>query len=91
MSKQFNLKLTYKELCILKHALRDKVAGNERQIPMIEGIIECQDVDFDEEFKEEQRKKLKAFQEEKETLESITECVETVQAYIGTKEGNDEI
>lgn len=79
----FSFTGTYKELCILKHALRDKVANNERQIPMIKGIIECQDVDFDEEFKEEQRKKLKEYEEEKKALESINECVEKVKNYIG--------
>ena len=50
---------------------------------MIKGIIECQDVDFDEEFKEEQRKKLKEYEEEKKALESINECVEKVKNYIG--------
>jgi len=81
MSKYFSLKITYKELCILKHALRDKVADNERLMPMVVGVIGCQD--FDEEFKEEQRKKLKEFREEEKTLANITKQVERVQNYIG--------
>lgn len=83
-SKYFSLKITYRELCILKHALRDKVEQKEK----------TGDYDFyirmlkenENSITDRGKKELKEYQEEKEALDSITKCVEEVQAYIGKQE-----
>ena len=65
MSK-LNLVLSYKNACILKHALRDKVATKEKEHE------ECLKVNYSVIEKE-----IKELEEEKRALAAITEEIDT--------------
>ena len=64
MSK-FNIRLSYKDCCILKHALKEKVEAKEEWIKAnSDGVYET---------REEEKKEL---EEEKRTLERLTQKIE---------------
>lgn len=86
MSK-LNAKLSYKDWCILKHALADKVALKEDILADYDCIAHKRDEEFDEtdaytleHFDKD--KFLKELSEEKATLERITEIVDNFKEYI---------
>lgn len=66
MSK-FNLNLSYKNCCILKHALRDKILNKENNICISDMKGEVYSEDMTNE------KYLKELEEEKRVLEAMTE------------------
>lgn len=88
MSK-LEIKLSYKNCCILKHALRDKITRKEESLEKLKNNPETKDECLyylnqlgysDEEanntlkeFEEEYNKLFKELEEEKRALESITE------------------
>jgi len=65
MSK-FSINLSYKNCCILKHALRDKVNENESSYKVLKSLK-------DGELTDEGRKYIKECEEEKRALAAITE------------------
>ncbi|EGT4137951.1 hypothetical protein EQZ09_09110 [Clostridium perfringens] len=80
MSK-LNIKLSYKNACILKHALRDKVNTGERRVAVLQDVLKRNNgVMLLEEYwgiKEEEYKKIfKEYEEEKRALAAITEEIE---------------
>ncbi|WP_300382088.1 hypothetical protein [Clostridium sp.] len=73
MSK-LNIRLSYKNACILKHALRDKVENNQTCVDLVNKLIEENDSKIlDEKAWEKQKKEL---EEEKRALAVITEEIE---------------
>lgn len=80
MSK-LNIKLSYKNACILKHALRDKVNTGERRVTVLQDVLKRNNgaVLLEEYWgvKEEEYKKIfKEHEEEKRALAAITEEIE---------------
>ncbi|MFR1315132.1 MAG: hypothetical protein ACLSBN_05520 [Clostridium perfringens] len=81
MSK-LNIKLSYKNACILKHALRNQTEFWEKQLTAIKGFRELDNEECEKElikmgFTEEfYQKKLKEHEEEKRALAAITEEIE---------------
>ncbi|WP_300384711.1 hypothetical protein [Clostridium sp.] len=68
MSK-LNIRLSYKNACILKHALRDKVKSSQGAVDFIYEIIKTDDRQIlNKEVWEKQKKEL---EEEKRALEAI--------------------
>jgi hypothetical protein len=78
MSK-LNAKLSYKDWCILKHALQYKVDEKEFNLKSDEYLFKkgCQDFTL-----ERVNKTKKELSEEKATLERITEIVDNFKDYI---------
>lgn len=73
MSK-FNFNLSYKNCCILKHALRDKVQIKEENIRVSD--VNC--VSYSETLSNEEY--LKELEEEKRALTAITEEIDQAKA-----------
>lgn len=70
MSK-LNLKLSYKNACILKHALRDKIKINQSVMDSVNEAIKG--LDESQYTVEKYKKQKKELEEEKRALSAITE------------------
>lgn len=92
MSK-LNIKLSYKNACILKHALRNQTEFWEKQLTAIKGFRELDNEECEKElikmgFTEEfYQKKLKEHEEEKRALAAITEEIEKHRKGFAKKRG----
>ncbi|MDM1010759.1 hypothetical protein QTJ00_01370 [Clostridium perfringens] len=91
MSK-LNIKLSYKNACILKHALRDKVNTGERRVAVLQDVLKRNNgaVLLEEYWgvKEEEYKKIfKEHEEEKRALAAITEEIEKHRKGFAKKRG----
>lgn len=75
MSK-INLRLSYKNACILKHTLRDKVQSTECFLTNFKRLINSskeENQEFLNVLQEEYNEKFKEYEEEKRALAAITE------------------
>jgi len=70
---KFSINLSYKNCCILKHALRDKVNENESSYKFLKSLKV-------EELTDEGRKYIKECEEEKRALTAITEEIYQAKA-----------
>lgn len=73
MSK-FNICLSYKDCCILKHALRDKVKVNQETMNAVDEAIKG--LDESKYTVDAYKKQKKELEEEKRTLERFTQKIE---------------